>query len=71
MSSVVGHLRPFQEQLEQALTAKLDYPKFPLLLRKNGEVDVETDEDFAEQATWLHEHLLLYEAELTKALASV
>ena len=55
MSSVVEHLRPFQGQLEQALNAKLDYPKFPLLLRKNGDVDVETDEDFAEQATWLHE----------------
>jgi len=42
-SRVVEHLRPFQEQLEQALEAKLDFPKYPLLLSKNG--DVETDED--------------------------
>ena len=68
VSSVVEHLRPFQNQLEQALEAKLDFPKFPLLLRKSGDGDVETDEDFTEQATWLHEHLLLYEAELTKVV---
>lgn len=66
MSLVIDRLLPCKDTLEAALGAKLDDPQFPLISRREG--DVESEADFEAQANWLHDRLLLYKAELTKVL---
>jgi hypothetical protein len=67
-STVVARLSNFQEELEKTLGTKLDHPKYPLLLSRDG--DIESEQGFAEQATWLHEKVMLYKAELERVLAA-
>ena len=61
-ATTIQQLEPFKERLEAALEAKLEQQTYPLLSQHPG--DVESDEDFEAQATWLHDRLLRYKSEL-------
>ena len=68
IEKTVQRLMPHKDALETALGARLEDPKFPLISRSFG--DVEKAEDCERQASWLHDRLLMYCAELQKFFGS-